>query len=114
MRRLFVGSTSSPENQGSRSERAGSMNYAQLTLSAVLSLLLAATAAANTQLVLGRGVTQNPDIQYTGVVDLAIAPGLDNARVTVVVDGQKIADGLVSPYHVVVDFGSTAIQIICA
>lgn len=79
---------------------------------AVLLVLLIATttAAANTQLVLERGTSQNPDIEYTGVIDLAIKPGFDNAKVTVLVDGQKIADGLLSPYHVVVDFGPAAVQ----
>ena len=72
--------------------------------------LIATAAAANTQLILDRNAKQNPDIQYTGVVDLVVNPGFDKAKVTVLVDGQKIADGLGSPYHLVVDFGPTALQ----
>jgi len=45
-----------------------------------------------------------------GVVDLTVSPGFDDARVTVVVDGQKLADGLRSPYHVTVDFGPTVVE----
>lgn len=86
------------------------MNVRKFAVLAATTILLATTAAANTQLVLERGVKQNPDIQYTGVVDLAIKPGFENARVTVLVDGQKIAEGLLSPWHVVVDLGPTAVQ----
>jgi Ca-activated chloride channel family protein len=86
------------------------MNARKSAVLTVLTLLLTTTAAANTQLVLERGTAQSPDIQYTGVVDLAIKPGFDNAKVTVLVDGQKIADALQSPYHVVVDFGPAAVQ----
>ena len=45
-----------------------------------------------------------------GIVDLTISPGFDDARVTVVVDGQKLAEGLRSPYHVTVDFGPTILE----
>ena len=75
-----------------------------------LTLLPTTNAAANTQIVLERGSQRDRSGQYTGVVDLAIHPGFDNASVTVTVDGQKIADGLLSPYHVVIDFGPTAIE----
>ena len=83
------------------------MKAAAVTL---LSLLLATEAAANTQIVLERGATRNPDALYAGVVDLAINPGFDNARVTVIVDGHKIAEGIKAPYHVAVDFGPAAVQ----
>jgi Ca-activated chloride channel homolog len=86
------------------------MNVRKFAVAAVLTFLVANAAVAKTQILLERGAKQNPDIQYTGVVDLAIDPGFENAKVTVIVDGQKIADGLLSPYHVVVDFGPTAIQ----
>ena len=84
--------------------------YAHRAAVTLLGLLIANAAAANTQIVLERGAKRNPDIRYTGVVDLAINPGFDNAKVTVLVDGQKIADSLKSPYHVEVDFGPTPIQ----
>lgn len=82
----------------------------QFAVLVLITSLLATSAAANTQLVLDRGAKQDPDILYTGVVDLAINPGFDNAKVTVVVDGQQIADGLGSPYHLIVDFGPAALQ----
>jgi len=86
------------------------MNTKQYAAAVLLLTLIAIPAAATTQLVLERGTPLNADLAYTGVVDLAINPGFDNAKVTVLVDGQKIADNLLSPYHVIVDFGSTAIQ----
>ena len=87
------------------------MNAAkQFAVLVVAASLLATSAAANTQLVLDRNSRPDRDVQYTGVVDLAINPGFDKAKVTVIVDGQKIADGLASPYHVVVDFGPAALQ----
>lgn len=84
--------------------------FAVLAVVAGLVALTSTTALATTQLVLERGAKPQPGIEYAGVVDLAINPGFDNANVTVLVDGQKIAEGLKSPYHVVVDFGPTAIQ----
>jgi VWFA-related protein len=60
--------------------------------------------------VLERGSQRDASAEHTGVVDLAINPGFENARVTVTVDGQKVADGLVSPYHLVVDLGEKAVQ----
>jgi Ca-activated chloride channel homolog len=86
------------------------MNVRKFAALAVLTTVLTTAAAANAQILLSRGAKQNPDIQYTGVVDLAINPGFDNAKVTVLVDGQKIADGLKSPYHVEVDFGPAPVQ----
>lgn len=82
----------------------------QFAVLVLVASLLATPAAATTQLVLDRNARQNPDIQYSGVVDLAINPGFDNAKVSVFVDGQKIVDGLLSPYHVIVDFGPDAVQ----
>lgn len=83
---------------------------AKLAVTAVLISLIATTAAATSQIVLARGTMQDPAIEYTGVVKLTVRPGFDNAKVTVLVDGQKIADGLKSPYHVEVDFGPDPIQ----
>jgi Ca-activated chloride channel family protein len=75
-----------------------------------LILLITTTAGASTQIVLQRGGQSDHDGQYHGVVDLAIDPGFDNAKVTVTVDGQKVAEGLTSPYHVVVDLGAAPLQ----
>jgi Ca-activated chloride channel family protein len=79
-------------------------------LSAIVAILLTTEAAATTQLVLQRGDSDKHSGEYTGIVDLAIVPGFENAKVTVTVDGQKIATNLLAPHHVNVDFGPTAIQ----
>jgi Ca-activated chloride channel family protein len=79
-------------------------------LSLLTASLLTLSASASTQLVLQRGDTDHHAGEYKGVVDLAINPGFDGAKVSVSVDGQKIADGVLSPYHVVVDFGPLAVQ----
>jgi VWFA-related protein len=83
---------------------------APFTSTLFLLFFLAVPAAASMQVVLERGSGRDLSGEYTGVVDLAIKPGFDNAKVTVLVDGQKVADGLLSPHHLVVDFGPTAVQ----
>ena len=81
-----------------------------LVLSSLLSLLLTTNAAANTQLTLKRGDTNDHKTEYTGVVDLVIDPEIENAKVTVTVDGQKVAANLLAPYRMTVDFGPTPMQ----
>lgn len=76
----------------------------------LLTLLLTTTVAASTQIVLKRGTRADQPGEYRGIVDLVVDPGFDNAKVTVTVDGQKVAEGLTSPYHVVVDLGTVALQ----
>ena len=78
------------------------------TAVAVLLLLFAAPAFAATQLLLSRD--SNPKGDFKGVIDLAVDPGLSDASVTISVDGQKIAEALHAPYHVIVDFGSTVVE----
>ncbi len=75
---------------------------------ACFGVLLAASSEAGSQLLLNR--ESHPDDVISGVVDLTVNPGFEGARVTVAVDGQKVAEGLRSPYHVTVDFGATAIE----
>ncbi len=65
-------------------------------------------SASTTQLLLSRD--SKPEGEIKGVVDLTITPGFDGARVTIVVDGQKLTEGLRSPYHVTVDFGPNALE----
>ncbi len=60
------------------------------------SIAAAGNAAATTQLFLTRE-SQAATSDLTGVVDLTINPGFDDGRVTITVDGQKIAEGLRSP-----------------
>ncbi len=83
---------------------------ASLSLGSLLSLLITVHAAANTQLTLTRGDQNEQKTEYTGVVDLVIDPGIENAKVTVTVDGQKLATNLLPPYRLTVDFGPTPIQ----
>lgn len=77
---------------------------------AFLLLAYPATAATNNQLVLSHADRSEHPGEYKGIVDLAIVPGVENARVAVEVDGQKIADGLLSPWHLLVDFGPSPVQ----
>lgn len=86
------------------------MKSNKVVLTSFLVVLYATAAAANSQLLLERGKHTEVTGDYSGIVDLAIEPGIDNAKVTVLVDGQKVADGMLSPYHVTVDFGPAAIQ----
>jgi Ca-activated chloride channel homolog len=80
------------------------------TVAVVLTAFLAAApASATTQLLLARG-EKNDTSGIKGVVDLTVNPGFEDARVTIAVDGQKIADGLTSPYRVVVDFGPIVVE----
>lgn len=81
------------------------------TLFSLLFLFLfTTTASASSQLVLKRGDRSEHPGEYKGVVDLAIDPGFDGAKVAVTVDGQKIADGVLPPYHVHVDLGPLPVQ----
>ena len=73
----------------------------------LLSFLIATTAAANTQLTLTRGDANQLTTEYTGIVDLVIDPAIENAKVTVTVDGQKVASGILPPYRLTVDLGPT-------
>lgn len=81
-----------------------------LIASLVLTTIIATTATAGTQLILKRGQQNEQTTQYTGVVDLVVDPGFDNAKVSVSVDGHKVAADLRSPYRVVVDFGPAPVQ----
>lgn len=74
----------------------------------LLVLACAFPAHATTQLLLSRDA--NPSGDFKGVVDLAVSPGIDNATVSITVDGQKIADSLHPPYHVIVDLGSAVVE----
>lgn len=44
------------------------------------------------------------------MIDLTVNPGIDDARVAIAMDGQKIADALLAPYKVTIDFGPTPIE----
>ena len=84
--------------------------YPRLSVAlAILINSLAAAAHGNTQLVLSRG-EQLPSSEYKGVIELTVNPGFDEARVSISVDGQRIADTLQAPYKVTFDFGPTAME----
>ncbi len=86
------------------------MKSRTVLLASILAVAFATVAAAGSQIVLERGKQTELAGEYSGVIDLAIDPGVENAKVAVLVDGQKVAAELLSPYHLVVDFGPTAIQ----
>ncbi|MBK5260937.1 MAG: VWA domain-containing protein [Thermoanaerobaculia bacterium] len=75
----------------------------------VIILTCAASAQATTQLLLSRGDSRETS-GLKGIVELAVNPGFDDAKVTITVDGQKIAEGIAAPYRVIVDFGLAALQ----
>lgn len=76
----------------------------------LLSLLTAGNAEAATQLLLARGDSDQHAGEIKGIVDLTVDPGFEDAKVSVSVDGQKVATGIGAPYRVIVDFGQAAVQ----
>jgi Ca-activated chloride channel family protein len=74
-----------------------------------LFLTFVPRAAATTELLLSRDVPLT-QAEYTGLVQLTVNPGIENAKVAITVDGEKIADGLRSPYRVTVDFGPRSVE----
>ena len=92
--------------RSSRKTRRGSLAL----LPVILAIAITTTATADTQIVLRRGAGITHTGEYTGVVRLTVDPQLENAKVTVMVDGQTVASRLLSPYHVNVDFGRVPIE----
>jgi len=76
-------------------------------LTLIAALTLATTASATTQLLLTRDA--NPEGEYKGIVDLTVAPPAENMKITLTVDGDKLAD-LYSPYRVMVDLGPRVVE----
>ena len=75
-----------------------------------LAVVLCATPAfASNQLILTHGEPTEKGT-YLGVTDLLVDPKMDDARVWITVDGQKIAEGIRWPYRVIVDLGPTAVE----
>ncbi|HVR41356.1 MAG TPA: VWA domain-containing protein [Thermoanaerobaculia bacterium] len=81
----------------------------QIPFLITILLLSASIASATTQLLLTRD-THDIAGEYKGVVELVVDPGVEAAKVTIAVDGQKIATGLLSPWRIVVDFGPSALE----
>src|SRR4051794_8829867 len=79
-----------------------------------LPLLLTIAIAAPTfggapqQLILSRD--SRPDGEIKGVYDVVISPGFDDAKVSVTLDGQKVAESVLAPYHIQIDFGTAALE----
>ncbi|MEO8380148.1 MAG: hypothetical protein ABI779_10835, partial [Acidobacteriota bacterium] len=86
------------------------MKATRQSLYFVITFLLATNAAAGTRLLLERGIQTDHPSPYIGVVELVIDPGIDNAKVTVTVDGQRVATSLLSPWRLTVDFGPAPVQ----
>jgi VWFA-related protein len=76
----------------------------------LLNLLLAVPSTASSQQLLLARDTKVIGDDYKGIVDLTVRPGVENAKVSINVDGQQIADSLRAPYRVIVDFGPAAVQ----
>ena len=75
----------------------------------LLIVLIASNAGAATQILLERDAAV-PDGEFKGVVELSVAPPADNMKITLSVDGDRIADVLHSPYRVSVDFGPRVVE----
>lgn len=80
-----------------------------LFLVTVLTLVASTPLLANETLVLARD-GQSPAGELTGVHDLLVNPGFDDAKVSINVDGQTIAEGLRYPYRVTIDFGGKPVE----
>lgn len=77
-------------------------------LTLLFTITITTRAEATTQLILSRDT--QPQAEVTGVVNLLVDPGFEDGKVTINVDGQKIADSIRAPYRVTVDFGATPIE----
>lgn len=87
------------------------MKAARFAAVLLSTVLLAAASQATTQLLLSRDAASSNNItEYKGVVELTVNPGFDDAKVTILLDGQKLAENLRSPYRVTVDFGPQAVE----
>lgn len=75
----------------------------------ILIILFALPATAANQLILKRGETAERG-ELVGVIDVAVDPGFEDAKVWITIDGQKIAEGILWPHRVNVDFGPTAVE----
>src|SRR5262245_34253715 len=75
----------------------------------ILTLVtITAASAGPKQLILSRD--SKPEGELKGVVDVVISPGFEDARVSVAVDGQQIADNVFAPYHIPIDFGALPVE----
>jgi len=74
----------------------------------LIAIASAAYAAEPRQLLLSRDA--NPEGEVKGLVDVVVSPGFDDARVSVTMDGQKIAEGVIAPYRIPIDFGAQPVE----
>src|SRR5712691_1714869 len=90
--------------------KAARQYHKRSVAAAIIIGSLAATAvSASTQLLLSHG-EQPPSIEYKGVIELTVKAGFDDARVSITVGGQRIAETHQAPYRDIVDFGPTAAE----
>ena len=83
-------------------------NRSLLPLLLTISIAAPALAGAPQQLILSRD--SQPAGEVKGLYDVVVSPGFDDARVSIAVDGQKIADGVLAPYHIAIDFGPQPLE----
>lgn len=83
-------------------------NLSLLPTILLIAIASAAYAAEPRQLLLSRD--SKPEGEFKGLVDVVISPGFDDARVSVTMDGQKIADGIIAPYRIPIDFGPQPVE----
>lgn len=74
----------------------------------IIATIAGANAAGPRQLILSRD--SKPEGEIKGLVDVVVSPGFDDARVSVSVDGQKIADAVLAPYRIPIDFGPLPVE----
>src|ERR1051325_3111137 len=79
-------------------------------LSFLLTISIAAPALAGApqQLILSRD--SQPGGEVKGVYDVVVSPGFDDAHVSITLDGQKVAENVLAPYHIAIDFGPQPLE----
>ena len=83
-------------------------SHSLLPLLLTISVAAPALGAAPQQLILSRD--SQPAGEVKGLYDVVVSPGFEDARVSIVLDGQKVADNVLAPYHIAIDFGTQALE----
>lgn len=96
----------------SRHRHEAHVLIAAVTTVVLLSFPSNSQANPTTQLLLSRDSAQavSAGTEYKGVVELTVDPPFDGAKVAISVDGNRLTDALLSPYHVTVDFGPRTVE----
>src|SRR5688572_7764968 len=83
-------------------------NLSLLPTILLIAIASAAYAAEPRQVILSRDSKIEGEIK--GLVDVVISPGFDDARVSVSMDGQKIANEVIAPHRIPIDFGPQPVE----